>query len=169
MIAGTFEKDPGSVFQAEAAQLTCKSATFSDELVKSAHVEVPLSTAFSGCNLGILGEATVKMNSCHYSLGEFSDTDAYRGEAAIRCSKAGDAIAVAAFGCTVTIPAQSLGIAALQNISKGPYSKVTAHISTSSVTYSDTGAMCGLVGLTTGQHSNGNVDTHISLGVDEGL
>jgi hypothetical protein len=109
------------------------------------------------------------MNSCHYAYTELqSGKEAdLEGTAAVVCAEKGDVIKLSGPGCSITISGQTLsnpaGLSTLDVEFFPNWTEVGVITSGTGVSYTVSGAFCGLVPIEVGSFENGSLETDFLL------
>jgi hypothetical protein len=126
--------------------LKCPSATLAGS-ASSASGTIAGTPAFGSCTLasiyGSIAE-TVSVNGCTYGYS-VAGGPSYTGQLTLSCPS-GNSLVAKGPGCTVTIPAQTLGSVTYGSTGSGPYRAVTESVSGKNIQSSSTGFFCSATG-----------------------
>lgn len=141
-------------------EVSCAKAHFESTLasgathttVKALYTGTTAEPTSAHCGAGaLLGKAEVKMNGCDYELtGTTTGSDVHTTGAdatiSVLCAKAGEHIEIITSSCTIKVPAQTPteGGVTYTNEAGG---KVTIHATVTGITYTSTGGLCSLGGI----------------------
>jgi hypothetical protein len=142
---------------ATGPSVECKTATFSGSLA-TASSQFSLTPGFGGCTMSLYGfelSASVNANGCVYDYS-VTGSSPYSGAVALNCPS-GKALEAFAPGCTLKIPAQTLGTATYANSIGQTGRSVTISASGSKLSYSTSGSSCGTGSASNMTYSGGTI------------
>lgn len=135
-------------FTTAAGSSKCAGAQLHGEVFGTT-AALALKADNTGCK-AFGGDATVTMNSCYYVFGVANADPPYSGSLALACAKLGDTVKIngTALNCSVTIPPQTMGTLAYENLGAGPEQRVAGSVTGEGLAYSvaGPGTFCGAAG-----------------------
>jgi hypothetical protein len=133
-------------FTTAAGNFKCADALLHGE-VSSSTAALALKADSTGCKA--FGQsATVTMNSCYYVFGVANADSPYSGSLTLACNTPGDVVSVTVSNCSVTVPPQTLGTLAYENLGAGNERQVAGSVTGEGLAYSiaGPGTSCGTAG-----------------------
>jgi hypothetical protein len=138
------------VVKTKAGTLKCSAASFAGSAASSTDT-IAGTPSFAGCKLAtVYGDIgmTASVNGCSYEYS-VAGSGPYSGQMTLNCPS-GKSLELKGGGCSVTLPAQTLGSVAYGATGSGPYRAVTTSVSGSTIKSSSTGFLCNATGAAEG-------------------